>query len=253
MASYSDADLLAADPPKLRRKPQRKGNIGRDKLYADEAAFLADVDAWKVEQEAHKAFMKEREREQDRRRDRSTRQRDGADGTDTERRVRQRSESAVQAAQHRDREADRRADLQAQEQATREQCDQAREEGIAAGRLIRMQADKLQFLDEAEEELYERHCPLGCPHAAPVCLRTDTTDHLPLRRCRDGALHVCIMLCVRKRVRVGGSVVGYGSYAIPMRRTDVCACTGCDEERRGIRFVHGRARGNPFGPMGGPW
>ena len=25
---------------------------------------------------------------------------------------------------------------------------------------------------------------------------------------------------------------------------------GCDEERRGIRVVHGRKRGDPFGPMG---
>lgn len=100
-------------PPKLRGKPQRRGNIGAGKLYANEAAFLADVEAWKLEHAERVALVKERERMQERlrerNRDRSGRQRDGEHETDGERRVRQRHESAVQSAAHVDNERDRQA------------------------------------------------------------------------------------------------------------------------------------------------
>ena len=78
-------------PPKLRPKPQRKANIGVGRLYADEAAFLADVEQWKQEQTARAEQVKERERAQEkvreRGRDRSERQRDAEDNA---RRVKQR-------------------------------------------------------------------------------------------------------------------------------------------------------------------
>ena len=96
-------------PPKLRPKPQRRGNIGAGKTYAHEAAFFADVEAWKIEQ-AHRAeLVKERERAQERLRDRSGRQRNGDHETDSERRVRQRHESTAQSASHADSERDRQA------------------------------------------------------------------------------------------------------------------------------------------------
>jgi hypothetical protein len=99
-------------PPKLRGKPQQRGNIGAGKLYADEAAFLADVEAWKLERAERVALVKERERMQERlrerNRDRSGRQRDAEHETDGERRVRQRRESAAQSAAHVDDEAARR-------------------------------------------------------------------------------------------------------------------------------------------------
>jgi hypothetical protein len=225
MASGSGAGDLAADPPpKLRRKPQRKGSIGLGKTYADEAAFVADVEAWKVEQRNHQAVMKERERQQDRRRDRSERQRDGDVETDAERRVRQRRESPAQVAAHRAQAATHRADLSAWEQASREQ-------GIASGRLISLQSDQLQFTNADEREAFAEHCPLGCPHASPVLLGTGL-----LRRChKNGPPHVCIMLRVRKAVRVGGAIVGYGQSCLAVRRVDTCTCPACDETRRGIR------------------
>jgi hypothetical protein len=81
-------------PPKLRLKPQRKGNIGEGKLYADEAAFLADVEQWEQEQQVRQEQVKERERAQERLRergrDRSGRQRDSSDNA---RRVQQRREA----------------------------------------------------------------------------------------------------------------------------------------------------------------
>ena len=110
-----------------------------------------------------------------------------------------------------------------------------------------MQVDSLQFLDADEKQQYDDDCsPFGCPHAGPVILTVGC-----LRRCqKDRAPHVCISLRVRKSVRVSGAIVGYGKAAIPVRRIDTCACVGCDEERRGIRVVHGRMRGDPFGPKG---
>ena len=62
------------------RNPQRKGNrsVGRGRLYADEAVFLADVEQHKHEHNARAEQVKERERAQERvrehGRDRSERQ-----------------------------------------------------------------------------------------------------------------------------------------------------------------------------------
>ena len=114
---------------------------------------------------------------------------------------------------------------------------------MASGRLVRMQVDRLQFLDADEKQRYEEDCsPFGCPHAGPVILTVGR-----LRRCqKDRAPHVCISLGVRKSVRVSGAIVGYGRAALLVRRVDTCACVACDEERRGIRIVHGRSRGDPF-------
>ena len=79
VASSEPIDVPPPLPPKLRPKPQRKGNIGVGKLYADEAAFLADVEQHKQEQTARAEQVKERERAQERvrerGRDRSERQR----------------------------------------------------------------------------------------------------------------------------------------------------------------------------------
>ena len=77
-------------PPKLRRKPQRKGNVGEGKLYADEAAFKADADKWDQEWRVRDEQVKERERVRqqirERGRDRSDRKRDPNDNA---RRVKQ--------------------------------------------------------------------------------------------------------------------------------------------------------------------
>ena len=81
--------------------------------HNNEAAFQAAVDAARKAKIERAALVKERERIQERirerNRDRSGRQRDGAHETDSERRVRQRSESAVQSAAHMDSEQDRQA------------------------------------------------------------------------------------------------------------------------------------------------
>lgn len=49
-SSSSTAATDAADvpplPDKLRPKPQQRGNIGAGKLYADQAAFDADMKAY---------------------------------------------------------------------------------------------------------------------------------------------------------------------------------------------------------------
>lgn len=218
-------------PPKL-YKPQRKGNIGAGKLYADDAAFQAAVEAYEHEKVKRAELVKERERAQQRLCDRSGRERDGEDETDSERRVRQRRDSPAQVAAHRAQVATHRADLSAWEQASHE-------EGIASGRIIPLQSDQLQFAeayareafaDADEREAFAEHCPLGCPHASPVLLGIGL-----LRRChKNGPPHVCIMLSVRKAVRVGGAIVGYGKCHLPVRRVDTCACPACDETRRGI-------------------
>ena len=81
-------------PPKLRPKPQRRGNIGAGKRYADEDAFHWDLRSWEIERENRMELVKEREQAQERQRergrDRSERQRDGDGEADNERRVRQR-------------------------------------------------------------------------------------------------------------------------------------------------------------------
>ena len=97
MASSSTSAAASSEPievpplpPKL-YTPQRKGNIGAGKLYADEAAFQAAVDAYKQEKLKRAELVKERERAQERvrerGRDRSERQRDAEDNA---RRVKQR-------------------------------------------------------------------------------------------------------------------------------------------------------------------
>ena len=57
-------------PPKLSREPQRS-SIGEGRAYADEAAFEADHAAWVVEQRCRRSQVRERERVQDQRRDRT--------------------------------------------------------------------------------------------------------------------------------------------------------------------------------------
>ena len=86
--------------PKLRHKPQRKGNVGPGKIYGDLAAFEADLAAFEVERGVHKARMADRKKALDAKRDRSGRQRDGENETDSERRVRQRQEDATAVAAH---------------------------------------------------------------------------------------------------------------------------------------------------------
>ena len=92
--------MVLGRPPKL-TKPQRGRrdcNIGTGRQYADEAAFQAALEGYNAEKIARDSLMKERERLQkqqrnarrDPGRDRSGRQRDGPDETDSERRVRQR-------------------------------------------------------------------------------------------------------------------------------------------------------------------
>lgn len=108
MASCSrPSDEPPPEPPKLRPKPQARGSIGAGKLYADKAAFDADVEAWEQERGQRKVLMAERRRALDRMRDRSGRQRDGEAETDSQRRVRQRHEDDG-GVQHADVEAARR-------------------------------------------------------------------------------------------------------------------------------------------------
>ena len=102
--------------PKLRPKPQERGNVGPGKRYADKADFDADVEAWKQEREAHRVLMKERKAALDQLRDRSGRQRDGEHETDSDRRVRQRQESAGALQEHADVEAARRQERRRKKQ-----------------------------------------------------------------------------------------------------------------------------------------
>ena len=62
-------DELPELPAKTRPKPQRRGNIGAGKLYADQAAFDKDIAAWEAEKAARALLVKEREKEQQRRRE----------------------------------------------------------------------------------------------------------------------------------------------------------------------------------------
>jgi hypothetical protein len=86
-SSSEMAANVPPEPPKLRPKPQEQGNIGNGKLYADKAAFTADVEKWKQEPDSRKQLTKEREKALDKLRDRSERQRDPSDSA---RRVKQR-------------------------------------------------------------------------------------------------------------------------------------------------------------------
>lgn len=98
------------EPPKLRPKPQAKGNVGAGKRYADKQAFDADIEAWEQERKDHKVLMAERKKARDKSRDRSGRQRDGEHETDSDRRVRQRAKSSEQLASHAERERQARRD-----------------------------------------------------------------------------------------------------------------------------------------------
>jgi len=104
----SSSQSVDVPPRRLRRQPQRS-DIGPNAAYRSEAAFLQDFAAWERERDERAALMKERERDCDRRRDRSERQRDGVDETDNERRARQRRDDPVQAQAHADCERARQA------------------------------------------------------------------------------------------------------------------------------------------------
>ena len=105
-----DADELPPLPPKLRREPQER-QIGPNKLYADRAVWKADHEKWEQEKVDRRMKVKKREKAQEQRRDRSSRQRDKPGGeTDSERRVRQcleteREQRAAITAVWKDREA----------------------------------------------------------------------------------------------------------------------------------------------------
>ena len=49
LGAGASADAGAGEPPTLRQKSQRRGMIGTSKLYADEAAFKADIEAGEAE------------------------------------------------------------------------------------------------------------------------------------------------------------------------------------------------------------
>ena len=118
LATESSAPEVPPLPPKLRPKPQRKGNVGAGKRYADEVAFAADVTAWERERDERKVLVKERERTLDQQRDRSNRNRDGEHETDSERRVRQRQESQPAMQAHAERQAAQRVSSRLEEQRT---------------------------------------------------------------------------------------------------------------------------------------
>ena len=98
-------------PPKLRRQP-KLCDVGAGKTYADEASLLSDLAAWNVDAAERALLIKARrqakERLREQRRDRSGRQRDSEQETDSQRRVRRRRSSSKQWYAHADREATRR-------------------------------------------------------------------------------------------------------------------------------------------------
>ena len=52
-------------------------------------------------------------------------------------------------------------------------------------------------------------------------------------------VHVRLMLYAHKAVRVQGEIVGYtGGGTLRVPRVDTCACTFCDEVRRGVRVIN---------------
>ena len=59
-----DGTDLGPLPDKVRDYPQEEGNIGHGKRYANRAAFLADVAAWKQEMVEREAKMDERRKAQ---------------------------------------------------------------------------------------------------------------------------------------------------------------------------------------------
>jgi hypothetical protein len=65
---FYDPYFVPPEPPKLRAKPQTRW-IGPGKLYADDAAFEADLKAWEAEHADRKECMADRERHLKRLRD----------------------------------------------------------------------------------------------------------------------------------------------------------------------------------------
>ena len=164
-SSGAGADASAGEPPTLRQKPQRRGNIGASKLYADEAAFKADVEAWEVERKVHKQRMAERKRARDLLRDRSGRQRDGETETDSERRVRQRQESPAAAVAHAQQQAAQRGSLRLHQM----QQAWARDVGVFADAGVRQRRARLEFENFFEPtsdyiRILTNHRHLGRPH-----------------------------------------------------------------------------------------
>ena len=236
MASSGSEPLAVPPlPPKLRPKPQRRGNIGAGKRYADEDAFQWDLRGWDIERENRLELVKERERAQERLReggrDRSERQRDREEETDAERRVRQRRVQESEYRQQRKEEQDQAARVRAR--------------GIASGQLVALRRDELQFLDDTEREHFDRNCLLGCPRAAPVFMAMQLYGHSSRDPHRQ--VHVRVMLFSRVDVRVQGEVVGYGDGGRRVHRKDTCACSACDEIRRGVRVVMGEEPGSRGG------
>ena len=107
---------------------------------------------------------------------------------------------------------------------------------IAAGEMVPLQCDNMQFLDDEERDQFDRLCPHGYPYTKMVSTK------MMLHGGGVGSLHpqvhVRLMLYAHKAVRVQGQVVGYGGGALRMRRVDTCACTFCDEVRRGVRIIN---------------
>ena len=235
-ASSTPAIEVPPLPPKLRPKPQRR-QIGAGKPYANEAEFQVDLNKYECEQEDRQKLVMERERAKERlreqTRDRSSRQRDSADNTDSQRRVRARQEQRVAEGQEKD-------ELEAQIQ-------RARERGIASGELLPIQRERLQFRDDAEAEHYDVQCgPCGCPYADPVFFDMQLYGH----DADSPQWHVRVRLFRRRDVRVQGKVVGYGAYSHPVRRVDTCMCSSCEKTRREEVFseqAHGTRPWSEFG------
>ena len=166
-----------------------------------------------MERERRRVLAKERERarkqQHERGRDRSARQRDAPDTaeTDNQRRVRQRQ---VQQSEYR-HQRQKREDEQKAYVAS---C-------IAAGEMVPLQCDNMQFLDDEERDQFDRLCPHGYPYTKMVSTK------MMLHGGGVGSLHpqvhVRLMLYAHKAVRVQGQVVGYGGGALRMRRVDTCA------------------------------
>lgn len=155
MASAS-ADGVPPEPPKLRPKPQKRGNVGAGRRYADVAEFDADVAAWEQEREERRALMKERERALDRLRDRSGRQRDGEGETDGERRVRQRHETAGADERHAEQEAARRKAKRKEKQQAWAH-DVAVFAGVFDGFAPQFQGRPISFADAHHRGILPRH------------------------------------------------------------------------------------------------
>ena len=145
----SSVDSIRPPAPVLRRKPQSKGNVGAGKLYANHAAFQADVDAWNLEQAEHRKKMAERKRDLDKQRDRSGRQRGNEEETDSERVVRQRQENAAAADNHAQQQAAQRRKSRFREQQARFEQQQAWIQLLQQNQLLQLQLQQLRQAETA--------------------------------------------------------------------------------------------------------